>query len=266
MTSDGDFSVRFWGVRGSIACPGPETVRYGGNTSCLEVRCGDRLLILDAGTGLRRLGINVDLAPVADIPRSTASFMYQQGRTFSFGAQRTARLADAFAAGLASRGVLATMKHFPGIGGAIRNTDRFVDTVHASRAALRADLRPYRKAVAHDIPMIMLSNATYTAYDRRNAAGWSRAISTRLLRRDLGFTGVSITDSLNGTAHARDMTVKALALRASKAGTDMILVTSSERSSARLYAWLLARARRGLIPRATLQASYDRILELKSGL
>lgn len=56
MASDGDFLIRFWGVRGSIACPGPETVRYGGNTSCLEVRCGDRLMILDAGTGLRRLG------------------------------------------------------------------------------------------------------------------------------------------------------------------------------------------------------------------
>jgi phosphoribosyl 1,2-cyclic phosphodiesterase len=52
----GDFSVKFWGVRGSIACPGPETVRYGGNTSCLEVRCGGRLLIMDAGTGLRALG------------------------------------------------------------------------------------------------------------------------------------------------------------------------------------------------------------------
>lgn len=51
-----DFSIRFWGVRGSIASPGPETVRYGGNTSCIEVRCGDSLLILDAGTGLRPLG------------------------------------------------------------------------------------------------------------------------------------------------------------------------------------------------------------------
>ena len=50
-----DFFVRFWGVRGSIPCPGMETARYGGNTSCLEVRCGARLLILDAGTGLRQL-------------------------------------------------------------------------------------------------------------------------------------------------------------------------------------------------------------------
>lgn len=51
-----DFSVRFWGVRGSIACSGPRTARYGGNTSCLEVRCGERLLVFDGGTGLRYLG------------------------------------------------------------------------------------------------------------------------------------------------------------------------------------------------------------------
>lgn len=55
-----EFSVRFWGVRGSIPCPGPDTVKYGGNTSCLEVRCGDRLLIFDAGTGLRPLGEHLD--------------------------------------------------------------------------------------------------------------------------------------------------------------------------------------------------------------
>ncbi len=49
-------SVRFWGVRGGVPAPGPETVRYGGNTACIEVRCDGRLLILDAGSGLRRLG------------------------------------------------------------------------------------------------------------------------------------------------------------------------------------------------------------------
>ena len=52
----GDFSVRFWGVRGSIACSGPRTARYGGNTSSLEVRCGGRMLLFDAGTGFRYLG------------------------------------------------------------------------------------------------------------------------------------------------------------------------------------------------------------------
>ncbi len=56
MDDRAEFYVRFWGVRGSIACPGPDTVRYGGNTSCLEVKCGDHTMVFDAGTGLRALG------------------------------------------------------------------------------------------------------------------------------------------------------------------------------------------------------------------
>ncbi len=60
MTQLADFIVRFWGVRGSIACPGPETARYGGNTSCVEVRCGPTVLIFDAGTGVRDLGLALD--------------------------------------------------------------------------------------------------------------------------------------------------------------------------------------------------------------
>jgi len=51
-----DISVHFWGIRGSVACPEAATARYGGNTACVEVRCGDHLLIFDAGTGLRPLG------------------------------------------------------------------------------------------------------------------------------------------------------------------------------------------------------------------
>lgn len=56
MTERPEFTVRFWGVRGSIACPNDSHSRYGGNTSCLEVRCAEDLLIFDAGTGLRCLG------------------------------------------------------------------------------------------------------------------------------------------------------------------------------------------------------------------
>ena len=237
----------------------PEMGRLGGLT--LARAEGAR-----TGAALRRLGINVDLAPVADIPRSSASFMLQQGRTFSLDARQTTRLAGAFASGLRSRGVLATMKHFPGIGLATLNTDRFVSTIGATKATLRQDLRPYRRAIARGIPLIMLSNATYTAYDRRNAAGWSRAIVEELLRGKLGFQGVTITDSLNGTAHARGMTVKTLATRAARAGTDLILVTSSERSSAHLFRTLVRRAELGTIPRATLRASYGRILALKERL
>ena len=58
-SADPNITIRFWGVRGSIASPGPDTIRYGGNTSCVEVRAGDQLLILDGGTGLRRLGAHL---------------------------------------------------------------------------------------------------------------------------------------------------------------------------------------------------------------
>jgi len=60
MGDKAPFTVRFWGVRGSIACSGPRTARYGGNTSSLEVRCADRMLLFDAGTGIRYLGRSLD--------------------------------------------------------------------------------------------------------------------------------------------------------------------------------------------------------------
>lgn len=219
-----------------------------------------------AGAALDGLGINVDLAPVADVPGSTDSFMDEAGRTFSFSATRTAALADAFASGLESSGVLPTMKHFPGIGLATRNTDAFVVTIGASRAVLAPGLRPYRLAIGHHIPLIMLSNATYPAYDRRNAAGWSHAITVSLLRDDLGFTGVTITDSLDGAAKARGLSARKLAVRAARAGTDMILTTGSEATSRAVYEALLRHAANRSIPKATLQASYDRIIALKTGL
>lgn len=56
MSDGGAFSIRFWGVRGSIACAGPKTVRYGGNTTSFEIQCGDSVVLVDAGTGIRELG------------------------------------------------------------------------------------------------------------------------------------------------------------------------------------------------------------------
>ena len=218
------------------------------------------------GTGLACAGINSDLAPVADVPASTSSFMYLQGRTWSFSASVTASLSDAFATGLGQGADVPAMKHFPGIGLATANTDSHVVTITASKATLAPGLTPYQTAIGHGIPMVMLSNATYTAYDSANAAGWSPAISVGLLRTTLGFTGVSITDSLNGTAAARGVSPTTLAIKAATAGTDMILLTGSEASTKASYASLLQAAQIGTIPLATLQASYDRILALKATL
>jgi beta-N-acetylhexosaminidase len=217
-------------------------------------------------TALLDLGLNTDFAPVADVPHSTASFMYQQGRTWSFNATRTARLSTAFALGFSDRHALASMKHFPGLGFATRNTDSFVVRITATKAQLAPGLEPYRHAVEHDVPLVMLSNAVYNAYDRNHAAGWSRAIVQTLLRGELGFKGVTITDSLDGAAHARGVATDQLALSASRAGTDLLLCTGSEGASRSVFRSLLNAASDGRIRRARLLASYQRILALKAGL
>ena len=218
------------------------------------------------GAALRRLGIDLDFAPVADVPATTSSFLYRAGRTFSFSATRTAALSEAFAAGLESAGVVPSMKHFPGIGFATRNTDSTVVTISATKAALAAGLLPYQSAIQQHMPLIMLSNAVYPAYDRIHAAGWSAAIGRTLLRTQLGFSGATITDSLDGIAQARAVTTRSLAVQAARAGTDMILTTGSEASTRQVYATLVREATQGLIPLVTLQGSYTRIIALKAGL
>jgi len=59
MSEDDNFRIKFWGVRGSVPCPGPKTVRYGGNTTCLEINCGPHVLAIDAGSGIREFGISL---------------------------------------------------------------------------------------------------------------------------------------------------------------------------------------------------------------
>ncbi len=217
------------------------------------------------GAALKALGIDVDLAPVADVPATTGSFLYQQGRTWSFSATVTAALSDSFATGLEEAGVLPAMKHFPGLGFATVNTDRAVVSIRATKAALAPGLLPYRTAIPHGLPLVMLSNATYAAYDPYAAAGWSPAINTTLLRTTLGFRGVTITDGLDGTAAARGYTTAHIAERAAKAGTDLLLVTGTEATSRGVFASLLAEAQSGGIALGGLQASYARIMALKAG-
>jgi beta-N-acetylhexosaminidase len=218
------------------------------------------------GQALHGLGINTDFAPVADVPVSMAAFLYRQGRTWSFDAHTTGRLSGWFAIGLGQDGVLATAKHFPGLGLAWRDTDRSVVRISASKATLASGLKPFKTAVADHVPLIMLSNAVYTAYDRGNAAGWSRAIGQTLLRGQLGFRGATITDSLDGAANARHVTADALAIRAANAGTDLLLLTASEPGSRNAYSALLGATTAGRVNRAGLLASYKRILALKSRL
>jgi beta-N-acetylhexosaminidase len=216
------------------------------------------------GAALRGVGINLDLAPVADIPRSPANFIAAQHRAFSTNRYQVANDVTAFSRGLEGHGVLPALKHFPGLGraGAV-STDDAVVRILAARSQIAWDLFPYRIAISRSVrPVIMLSTAVYPAY-ATNAAAFSTAIGQTLLRDNLGFGGVTITDSLSAAAHVRGTTSSAVTLRAAAAGDDLLLLTGSEADSGAAYSALVRAARAGTIPLTDLQTSYARILKLK---
>jgi beta-N-acetylhexosaminidase len=219
-----------------------------------------------AGAALHAIGINLDLAPVADVPAGPADFIEQQRRAFSTSRFTVAKDAAAFAAGLEGGGALPVMKHFPGLGLATVSTDQAVVRITASRAKLVRGLLPYQVALRRSLrPVVMLSTAIYPALGG-HAAAWSRSIIHELLRTRLGFAGTTITDSLDAAAAARGTTDPVLALRSAEAGADLLLVTGSQAASRGVYDALLAAARAGTIPRSHLTASYDRVLALKGRL
>ena len=214
------------------------------------------------GARLRADGVNLDLAPVADVPDGSQDFIYQQHRAFSTSRYRVATDTSAFAKGLESGQVWPTYKHFPGLGQATQSTDDALVRINSSKRTILRRLLPYSVAIRNSLhPVIMLSTAIYPALDSR-AAAWSSTIIHDLLRRQFTFGGVTMTDSLDSAAAVRHTGVSRLALRSAAAGADLLLITGSGATSTAVYNKLLAAARAGKLPR--LGASYRRILALKS--
>lgn len=213
-----------------------------------------------AGRQLRSLGVNVNLAPVADVavPGSVMG-----GRAFAGDAKAVAARTRASARGLREARVAATAKHFPGLGASAVNTDEAPATVTSPGRTLRGrDLAPFRAAVAEGVPLVMLSHALYPALDASRIASQSPAIATRLLRAELGFGGVTVTDSLEAGAVLARSGVAAAAERSLRAGADLILMTGSA-SWNEVFPHLLRRARESPALRRRITDSAARVLALK---
>jgi beta-N-acetylhexosaminidase len=214
---------------------------------------------LATGRSLSRLGIDVDFAPVVDVPASSSSFI--ASRSFSRNPSRVARLGGAFAGGLQSVGVGATFKHFPGLGSAPANTDFATAVVRAPRSRLSRELRPYRGTRAS---LVMLATAVYPAYHRGVPAAFSRRVVSGLLRRRLKFGGVIVTDDLETPAVRAFMSPSEGAVRTLLAGADMALVVRTEAGGRRAFAHMLRAARNGRLKRAALEASQERVRALRA--
>jgi beta-N-acetylhexosaminidase len=163
------------------------------------------------------------------------------------------------------RGVAAAAKHFPGLGAAAENTDFAVQRIGLSKRVLRrVDEAPYRRFVAIDGGLVMLSSAIYPSYSG-NPAAFAKAIATAELRVRLGFGGVSITDAL-GTVAVRAFGGPARAgIAAARAGTDLLLFTDNQ-SAGRAYRALRRNLRAGALGRPRFERSAQRVLVLRHRL
>jgi beta-N-acetylhexosaminidase len=210
-----------------------------------------------AARQLRAAGVNVNLAPVADVPAGASPALAT--RAFAGDARSVAVRTRAAIEGMSSAGVAATAKHFPGLGRAQVNTD---DASVDVPGELEADLVPFREAIAADVPLVMLSHARYTALDPTHIASQSPRIVADLLREELDFDGVVVTDSVEAQAVLDRSGVGRAAERSILAGADLILMTGSA-SWNHVHPWLLRRARASKAFRQRIRRSAGRVLSLK---
>lgn len=179
------------------------------------------------GAELSALGINMNLAPVADLyDREDATNIYRvmHRRTFGEDPEQVGWQAAAYSAGLAQQGVVGVLKHFPGHGGAA-DSHAELPVIRMDEAAARAyPLRAFEVAIAEGVPAIMVGHLYYSALEpEENLPATLSPTMISILRDELGFEGIIMTDAMDMSAVADHFYVPEAAVRAFQAGVDMFV-------------------------------------------
>jgi beta-N-acetylhexosaminidase len=236
-----------------LAARGPDGVRAAARTM---------------GRALRALTVRVDLAPVADLDAGPGPDATHPDGKRSFSADPATATADvlAFARGLLDAGIVPVVKHYPGLGTASANTDAAPAVTAPLRALQGRDLAPFAAAVRAGLPAVMTSNAVVPGLSPLPVSLSSAA--TALLRRQLGFRGVIITDSLSAEAiSAAGFSLDAAAVRALAAGADAVIIGRGDTRSpgplvAGVRAAIVAAVDAGRLPIARLREAVRRLAAL----
>lgn len=180
------------------------------------------------GSELCALGFDVDFAPVLDIHTNAANPIIGD-RAFGIDPQRVAERALAFAAGLARANVLACGKHFPGHGDTTTDSHLELPRLDHSIERLRSvELVPFAKAARADLPMIMTAHIVFAALDADAPATLSSAAIDALLRTELGYRGLIVSDDLDMNAISANYAPGDAAVAAVRAGCDVLLLCCNQ--------------------------------------
>ena len=214
---------------------------------------------------LAAVGVNLNFAPVMDVNNNPQNPVIDR-RSFGESAELVSRLGVAYIHGLQRNGVLATAKHFPGHGDTTVDSHFDLPTVNHDRERIHAlELQPFRAAIDADVAAIMTAHIVYPAFDADRPATLSLSILTDLLRKELGFDGLLITDDMEMKAIDEHYRSGEAAVMAVEAGADIVMVLWSPTKQLEVFNALLSAVKSGRISQARLDQSVERILKSKEG-
>jgi len=219
------------------------------------------------GRELKSLGFNWDFAPVLDVDSNPGNPIIGD-RSYSADPDTVATLGIAAVGGFQTdAGILACGKHFPGHGDTETDSHFALPTIRRSRAALDAvELVPFRAAIAAGLAAIMTAHILFPALDPALPATLSPAILTGLLRQELGFTGLIITDDLEMRGVADTWGAPEAAVLAVSAGADILLCCHEWETQRAIHAALIAAVQTGRLAESRLDQSLERIAAAKTKL
>jgi len=214
---------------------------------------------------LQSVGINFNLTPVLDVNSDPQNPVIST-RSFSDDPTRVAQMGTAIVEGMRAAGMPASAKHFPGHGDVGEDTHHSIPVVEHDRDRLDAvELAPFAKLVEHGIDTIMLAHIGFPALtgDRETPATLSKQVQTDLLRDELGFDGVIITDCLDMDAISENFDIGEAAVQAIEAGSDLITVSHNPESQTKALDAVLDAVESGRISEQRINKSVERILDCK---
>jgi beta-N-acetylhexosaminidase len=218
------------------------------------------------GRELRAAGVNLDLAPVMDVvPAATASQNAPIGalqREFGYSPAVTGPHGVAFIRGMRQAGVATTAKHFPGLGRVVGNTDYSSGVVDSTTGPDSSYLQSFQAAIKAGVRFVMVALATYTRIDPNHLAAFSSRIMSGLLRQQLHFGGVILSDDLGAAAAVAGLSPATRGIDFLTAGGDLITSQSLPAAIAMDQA-ILARAAADASFRSTVNSAVMRILDAK---
>ena len=202
------------------------------------------------------------LGPVVDVGLPAGSAL--GARVYSDEPDEVAAFADATVRAYRRERVFSSVRHFPGLGSADQSTEDGPASVGLGLPELRArDLLPFEAAIAAGVPSVTLSHALYPMSNFTVPGSLSKEVATEVLRNDLGFEGVALTDDLADPAITTLSSVPGAAVRAVRAGADMLLVSGPAGDQQAAYIAVLRAVRAGRIPRERVDQAVGRILVAK---